>query len=124
MVQDDSAVDSVSSPTSDEGNLWDLGSNPLSSAFSSNSFIDKKGIEHKEDDNKSEQENINKPGSPIISAESKKQISLNQALDPEVSMQFGRVSDKEFTCDITYPLSPLQAFAIALSSFDSKLACE
>lgn len=45
-------------------------------------------------------------------------------LDPGVCMQFGRVSDKEFTCDITSPLSPLQAFAIALSSFDSKLACE
>ena len=45
-------------------------------------------------------------------------------LDPGVCLQFGRVSDKEFTCDITFPLSPLQAFAIALSSFDSKLACE
>ena len=45
-------------------------------------------------------------------------------LDSEVVMQFGRVSDKEFTCDIRYPLSPFQAFAIALSSFDSKLACE
>lgn len=45
-------------------------------------------------------------------------------LDTEVVMQFGRVSDKEFTCDIRYPLSPFQAFAIALSSFDSKLACE
>lgn len=47
-----------------------------------------------------------------------------QPLDPGVCLQFGRVSDKEFTCDITSPLSPLQAFAIALSSFDSKLACE
>lgn len=45
-------------------------------------------------------------------------------LDPGVCLQFGRVSDKEFTCDITSPLSPLQAFTIALSSFDSKLACE
>lgn len=45
-------------------------------------------------------------------------------LDPGVCLQFGRVSDKEFTCDISAPLSPLQAFAIALSSFDSKLACE
>lgn len=46
------------------------------------------------------------------------------ALDTDISMQFGRVSEKEFTCDITWPLSLLQAFAIALSSFDSKLACE
>ena len=49
---------------------------------------------------------------------------VSGGLDPEVTMQFGRVSDKEFTCDVTHPLSPLQAFAIALSSFDSKLACE
>lgn len=45
-------------------------------------------------------------------------------LDEDIAMQFGRVSDKEFTCDVTYPLSLVQAFAIALSSFDSKLACE
>lgn len=51
-------------------------------------------------------------------------IMMTGGLDPEVTMQFGRVSDKEFTCDVTHPLSPLQAFAIALSSFDSKLACE
>lgn len=41
-----------------------------------------------------------------------------------IVMQFGRVSNHEFTCDVTYPLSILQAFSIALSSFDSKLACE
>lgn len=49
---------------------------------------------------------------------------FSNVLDPEVILQFGRISDKEFTCDITFPLSPIQAFAIALSSFDSKLACE
>lgn len=41
-----------------------------------------------------------------------------------IVMQFGRISSHEFTCDVAYPLSILQAFAIALSSFDSKLACE
>ena len=46
------------------------------------------------------------------------------ALDEDIAMQFGRISEKEFTCDVTWPLSLLQAFAIALSSFDSKLACE
>lgn len=50
--------------------------------------------------------------------------SSARPLDPGVCLQFGRVSDKEFTCDISAPLTPLQAFAIALSSFDSKLACE
>jgi len=48
----------------------------------------------------------------------------NSSVEEEISMQFGRVSDKVFTCDVTWPLSILQAFCIALSSFDSKLACE
>ncbi|CAH1100594.1 unnamed protein product [Psylliodes chrysocephalus] len=41
-----------------------------------------------------------------------------------VVMQFGRVAEDVFTMDFRYPLCSLQAFAIALSSFDSKLACE
>lgn len=41
-----------------------------------------------------------------------------------VVMQFGRISEDVFTMDFRYPLCALQAFGIALSSFDSKLACE
>ncbi|KAF2903136.1 hypothetical protein ILUMI_03053 [Ignelater luminosus] len=41
-----------------------------------------------------------------------------------IVMQFGRVAEDVFTMDYRYPLCALQAFAIALSSFDSKLACE
>lgn len=41
-----------------------------------------------------------------------------------VVMQFGRISEDVFTMDYRYPLCALQAFAIALSSFDGKLACE
>ncbi|CAH0664124.1 unnamed protein product [Spodoptera exigua] len=41
-----------------------------------------------------------------------------------VVMQFGRISEDIFTMDFRYPLCALQAFGIALSSFDSKLACE
>ncbi|XP_018562980.1 protein king tubby [Anoplophora glabripennis] len=41
-----------------------------------------------------------------------------------VVMQFGRIAEDVFTMDFRYPLCALQAFAIALSSFDSKLACE
>ncbi|XP_064487801.1 tubby protein homolog isoform X2 [Ornithodoros turicata] len=41
-----------------------------------------------------------------------------------IVMQFGRVGEECFTMDYCYPLCALQAFAIALSSFDSKLACE
>ncbi|XP_050355637.1 protein king tubby [Nymphalis io] len=41
-----------------------------------------------------------------------------------VVMQFGRISEDVFTMDFRYPICALQAFGIALSSFDSKLACE
>ncbi|XP_072256202.1 tubby-related protein 3 [Pyxicephalus adspersus] len=41
-----------------------------------------------------------------------------------IVMQFGRVAEDIFTLDYSYPLCALQAFAVALSSFDSKLACE
>ncbi|XP_064150081.1 tubby-related protein 2 isoform X3 [Loxodonta africana] len=39
-------------------------------------------------------------------------------------LQFGRVAPDSFTMDFRFPLCPLQAFAICLSSFDGKLACE
>mmetsp|Transcript_7893 Transcript_7893/g.17770 ORF Transcript_7893/g.17770 Transcript_7893/m.17770 type:complete len:692 (+) Transcript_7893:1036-3111(+) len=39
-------------------------------------------------------------------------------------MQFGRIGKDDFTMDVSYPLSPMQAFAIAMSSFDSKLGCD
>lgn len=51
---------------------------------------------------------------------SNKSLTYNSS----IVMQFGRISSHEFTCDVTHPLSILQAFSIALSSFDSKLACE
>ena len=41
-----------------------------------------------------------------------------------VVLQFGKVGSDSFTMDFTYPMSALQAFAICLSSFDHKLACE
>ncbi|CAI5777488.1 Tubby-like protein [Podarcis lilfordi] len=41
-----------------------------------------------------------------------------------IVLQFGRVADDTFTLDYNYPLCAVQAFAIALSSFDGKLACE
>ena len=39
-------------------------------------------------------------------------------------LQFGKVGKDAFTMDYAYPMSALQAFAICLSSFDNKLACE
>jgi tubby-related protein 1 len=41
-----------------------------------------------------------------------------------VILQFGRVGKDTFTMDLQNPLSPLQAYAICLSSFDYKFACE
>lgn len=49
----------------------------------------------------------------------------NMARDPDsVIMQFGRVGKDAFTMDYQWPLCGLQAFGIALSSFDYKIACE
>ncbi|XP_026533244.1 tubby-related protein 2 isoform X3 [Notechis scutatus] len=45
--------------------------------------------------------------------------------DPDyIVLQFGRVASDVFTMDYRFPLCGLQAFAICLSSFDGKLACE
>ncbi|KAH9380466.1 hypothetical protein HPB48_008790 [Haemaphysalis longicornis] len=48
----------------------------------------------------------------------------NRKAPDYIVMQFGRVTEECFSMDYCYPLCALQAFAIALSSFDSKLACE
>lgn len=40
------------------------------------------------------------------------------------SVQFGRVHDHIFALDVMFPFSPLQAFAICLSSIDNKLGCQ
>ncbi|KAL9383402.1 hypothetical protein Peur_023725 [Populus x canadensis] len=41
-----------------------------------------------------------------------------------VLLQFGKVGDDTFTMDYRLPLSAFQAFAICLTSFGTKLACE
>jgi tubby and related proteins len=41
-----------------------------------------------------------------------------------VVLQFGRVGTDEFSLDYQFPITPLQAFAIALAALDPKLACE
>lgn len=60
-----------------------------------------------------------------VTQASVKNFQLVHDSDPEyIVMQFGRTSEDVFTMDFRYPLCALQAFAIALSSFDGKLACE
>ena len=44
--------------------------------------------------------------------------------EQEQIMQFGRTGNNDFYLDVQWPLSLFQAFAIALSSFDSKLGCD
>ncbi|XP_025021413.1 tubby-related protein 1 [Python bivittatus] len=54
-----------------------------------------------------------------------KNFQIVHSNDPDyIILQFGRVADDAFTMDYNYPLCAVQAFAIALSSFDGKLACE
>jgi tubby and related proteins len=42
----------------------------------------------------------------------------------KVILQFGKIGKDIFTMDYCYPLSAFQAFAICLTSFDTKPACE
>lgn len=50
--------------------------------------------------------------------------TITQADQDKVILQFGKIGKDIFTMDYRYPLSAFQAFAICLSSFDTKLACE
>lgn len=60
-----------------------------------------------------------------VSMASVKNFQLISEDDPAMGniLQFGRVSADMFTMDFQWPLSPFQAFAICLSSCDTKLAC-
>ncbi|KAK9113902.1 hypothetical protein Syun_020699 [Stephania yunnanensis] len=52
-------------------------------------------------------------------------VSEHRQPDPEhekVILQFGKVGKDLFTMDYRYPISAFQAFAICLSSFDTKIA--
>ncbi|KAK9053764.1 hypothetical protein SSX86_024838 [Deinandra increscens subsp. villosa] len=52
------------------------------------------------------------------------QAVVESSSHDKVILQFGKVGKDIFTMDYRYPLSAFQAFAICLSSFDTKLACE
>lgn len=69
-----------------------------------------------------------------VTVASVKNFQLLAAVDPslkipateqeKVILQFGKIGKDIFTMDYCYPLSAFQAFAICLSSFDTKPACE
>merc|ERR1712039_1111728 len=57
-----------------------------------------------------------------VTEASVKNFQLISTTDPEtVYLQFGRVGKEVFNLDFRYPISPFQAFAMCLSSFDYKL---
>jgi len=60
-----------------------------------------------------------------VTQASVKNFQLVNETDPDtVMLQFGRVDKEVFNLDFSYPLSPFQAFAMCLSSFDYKLCCD
>lgn len=69
-----------------------------------------------------------------VTVASVKNFQLVAAVDPsfgvslaeqeKVILQFGKIGKDIFTMDYRYPLSAFQAFAICLTTFDTKPACE
>ncbi|KAL3630276.1 Tubby-like F-box protein 5 [Castilleja foliolosa] len=51
-------------------------------------------------------------------------VELPAVEQDKVMLQFGKIGKDMFTMDYRYPLSAFQSFAICLSSFDTKPACE
>uniref|UniRef100_A0ACD5ZDM2 Uncharacterized protein n=1 Tax=Avena sativa TaxID=4498 RepID=A0ACD5ZDM2_AVESA len=51
-------------------------------------------------------------------------LGVPAAEQEKVILQFGKIGKDIFTMDYRYPLSAFQAFAICLTSFDTKPACE
>lgn len=58
----------------------------------------------------------------VAAAEPHQNVSV--AEQEKVILQFGKIGKDIFTMDYRYPLSAFQAFALCLSSFDTKPACE
>lgn len=60
-----------------------------------------------------------------VAEASVKNFQLIKQDDPDtVYLQFGRVSKDTFNLDFRSPLSPMQAFSLAISSFDYKICSE
>ena len=53
-------------------------------------------------------------------AEAGKDMSIPEEEQERVILQFGKIGKDTFTMDYRYPISAFQAFAICLSSFDTK----
>lgn len=51
-------------------------------------------------------------------------VGQNEGEDAEPRVLFGKFGKDLFNLDIRYPFNMIQGVALALSSFDKKLACE
>lgn len=80
--------------------------------------------QHDKHNNESMTDTLSRSNTDDQSASKHQLVTSFTSYNDFIIMQFGRISEREFTCDVSHPLSLLQAFSIALSSFDSKLACE
>ena len=49
---------------------------------------------------------------------------IDERDDTKVYLQFGKTGKHDFNLDFQWPFSPVQAFGIAMTSFDYKFACE
>ncbi|XP_075517020.1 tubby-like F-box protein 5 isoform X2 [Primulina tabacum] len=58
----------------------------------------------------------------VAAVESSQNVPVSE--QEKMILQFGKIGKDIFTMDYRYPLSAFQAFAICLSSFDTKPACE
>lgn len=60
----------------------------------------------------------------LVAAIEPNNLAIPQSEQDRVLLQFGKIGKDIFTMDYRYPLSAYQAFAICLTSFGTKLACE
>lgn len=59
-----------------------------------------------------------------VEAASIKNFILETKPEGPETMLFGKVNESKFNLDIMQPMSTYLAFAIALTSFDSRIMCE
>ena len=59
-----------------------------------------------------------------VSVPSIKNFQLVESSGAAHALEFGKTGSNSFSLDFTWPFSPVEAFACALSSFDFKLCCD
>lgn len=65
-------------------------------------------------------------GTRVKGASAKNFIFIDSDLpeDQPNVMLFGKLTENEFSLDVSYPLTPLQAFSMAVTSFAFKIGCQ